>query len=60
MGAYNAVNGTPACCNEYLLTEILRKKWGFEGHVVSDCGAIFDISENHKYAQTKPEPLHFQ
>ncbi|HHU84262.1 MAG TPA: glycoside hydrolase family 3 protein [Clostridiales bacterium] len=55
MGAYNAVNGTPACCNEYLLTEILRKKWGFEGHVVSDCGAIFDISENHKYAPNKTE-----
>ena len=49
MGAYNAVYGVPCCCNKYLLTDILRKEWGFDGHVVSDCGAICDINENHKY-----------
>ena len=53
MGAYNAVNGVPACCNSRLLKDILRDEWGFEGHVVSDCGAIEDISENHKYAPDK-------
>lgn len=53
MGAYNAVNGVPACCSSYLLKDILRDEWGFEGHVVSDCGAIEDISENHKYAPDK-------
>lgn len=51
MGAYNAVDGVPCCCNEYLLKDILRKGWGFDGHVVSDCGAIHDISECHHYAE---------
>lgn len=50
MGAYNAVNGTPCCCNGRLLYDILRSEWGFTGHVVSDCGAIRDIYEHHKYA----------
>ncbi|MCQ2462126.1 MAG: glycoside hydrolase family 3 C-terminal domain-containing protein [Clostridia bacterium] len=49
MGAYNAVNGVPCCCNSRLLNDILRNEWGFAGHVVSDCGAIWDIFENHKY-----------
>ena len=48
MGAYNAVYGEPACSSPLLLTDILRKEWGFTGHVVSDCGAIHDIFENHK------------
>ncbi len=47
MGAYNGVNGVPCCANSYLLEEILRKEWGFEGHVVSDCGAIADIHQFH-------------
>lgn len=51
MGAYNAVNGVPSCCNSYLLNDILRKKWGFGGHVVSDCGAIHDISFCHHYTE---------
>ncbi len=55
MGAYNAVNGVPSCCNSYLLQTILREEWGFTGHVVSDCGAIADISEHHKYAEDYPE-----
>ena len=50
MGAYNAVNGVPSCCSERLLNDILRNEWGFEGHVVSDCGAIQDIAEKHRYA----------
>lgn len=51
MGAYNAVNGVPCCCNEYLLNDVLRKDWGFKGHVVSDCGAIHDISKHHHYTE---------
>lgn len=43
MCAYNRVNGDPACGNEMLLKDILRGKWGFDGHVVSDCGAIDDF-----------------
>jgi len=53
MGAYNAVNGVPSCCSEYLLKDILRNEWGFEGHVVSDCGAINDIFANHGYVSDK-------
>ncbi len=43
MGAYNSVYGKPACANPLLLTDLLRQQWGFDGHVVSDCGAIYDI-----------------
>ena len=40
MGSYNRVNGTYACENNHLLTEILRDEWGFEGYVVTDWGAL--------------------
>ena len=49
MGAYNAVYGVPCNASEFLLNHTLREEWGFEGHVVSDCGAITDIHKNHKY-----------
>jgi beta-glucosidase len=55
MGAYNRVNGVPACANSFLLDTILRKKWGFTGYVVSDCGAISDIFRAHKYASSQSE-----
>ncbi|BAX78487.1 glycoside hydrolase family 3 C-terminal domain-containing protein [Labilibaculum antarcticum] len=48
MGAYNRVLGEPACGSNLLLQEILRDKWGFKGHVVSDCGAIEDFHLHHK------------
>jgi beta-glucosidase len=52
MCAYNAVNGEPACANGMLLEEHLRKDWGFQGYVVSDCGAAADIfiSAGHRFA----------
>ena len=52
MGAYNRVNGEPACANSTLLEKILREEWGFEGYVVSDCGAIYDIYFHHKVVET--------
>jgi beta-glucosidase len=55
MGAYNSVYGEPACANPLLLTELLRNHWGFAGHVVSDCGAIYDIFANHKFAASSEE-----
>ena len=55
MGAYNRVNGEPCCASEFLLNEILRKKWEFKGHVVSDCGAIKDIFQDHKVVETGAE-----
>ena len=54
MGAYNADYGKPACANSFLLTELLRQKWGFDGYVVSDCGAINDIRTLDKSARTPP------
>ncbi len=47
MGAYNRTNGEPCCGSKTLLTDILRKEWGFEGHVVSDCWAIKDFHGGH-------------
>jgi beta-glucosidase len=52
MGAYNSVFGKPACASDLLLTDLLRKQWGFNGYIVSDCGAIEDIYANHKYVPT--------
>lgn len=47
MGAYNRTNGEPCCGSETLLVDILRKEWGFTGHVVSDCWAVRDFHEHH-------------
>jgi len=55
MGAYNRVNGEPACGSKTLLKDILRKDWKFEGHVVSDCWAVIDFHENHKVTETIEE-----
>ncbi len=50
MCAYNAVDGEPACANTMLLQDRLRKDWGFNGYVTSDCGAVTDIAEGHRYS----------
>lgn len=52
MGAYNRVNGEPACGSRTLLKDILRDTWKFEGHVVSDCWAINDFHMNHHVTET--------
>ncbi|MEN8907448.1 MAG: glycoside hydrolase family 3 C-terminal domain-containing protein [Clostridiales bacterium] len=57
MGAYNRTNNEPCCGSKTLLTDILRKKWGFKGHVVSDCWAIKDFHENHLITKTAPESV---
>ncbi|MCR8559529.1 glycoside hydrolase family 3 C-terminal domain-containing protein [Mucilaginibacter sp. BJC16-A38] len=48
MSAYNRINGMPNSINKTLLTDILRKEWGFKGHVVTDCGALDDVFLTHK------------
>ncbi|MDR3740387.1 MAG: glycoside hydrolase family 3 C-terminal domain-containing protein [Terracidiphilus sp.] len=53
MCAYNAINGEPACANQYLLQDQLRGKWGFQGYVVSDCDAVRDVAANHRYEPTQ-------
>jgi beta-glucosidase len=50
MCAYNRINGQPACASDLLLKEHLRGAWQFSGYVVSDCDAVKDIADNHKYA----------
>lgn len=55
MGAYNRVNGEACCASPTLLQKILREEWGFEGYVVSDCGAIYDIFENHGLVDSAAE-----
>jgi beta-glucosidase len=57
MGAYNAIFGVPACADSLLLNDILRKQWGFDGYIVSDCGAIHNIwgAQEHHYVSTPEE-----
>ena len=57
MGAYNRTNGEPCCGSRTLLQEILRKEWGFEGFVVSDCWAIKDFHESHHVTATAEESV---
>ena len=52
MGAYNRVNGEPACGSKVLLKDILRDEWGFQGHVVSDCWALLDFHLHHMVTAT--------
>jgi beta-glucosidase len=55
MCAYNAIDGLSACANTMLLQEHLREAWGFKGFVVSDCGAVVDVTQGHHNA---PDILH--
>jgi beta-glucosidase len=55
MGAYNRTNGEACCASPTLLEKILREEWGFDGYVVSDCAAIYDIYAHHKIVDTPEE-----
>jgi beta-glucosidase len=55
MGAYNSVLGVPCCASALLMDDLLRKQWGFDGYIVSDCDAIGDIWRSHRYAKTAEE-----
>ncbi len=57
MAAHNEVSGVPAHMNKHLLTDILRKEWGFEGFVVSDWMDIERIHTRHYVAQTPKEAV---
>jgi beta-glucosidase len=49
MCAYNAIYGLPACASPLLLQDILRQAWKFNGFVTSDCGAVSDFTDGHKF-----------
>lgn len=53
MGAYNRVNGEPACASEKLMRKL--REWGFDGYFVSDCWAIRDFHTTHKITDTAPQ-----
>ncbi len=55
MGAYNRTLDEPCCASQLLLRDILRGEWGFQGHVVSDCGALGDFHNNHKVTRDAAE-----
>jgi beta-glucosidase len=55
MGAYNRFRGEPCCASPTLLQHILRERWGFDGYVVSDCGAIYNIWKHHQVVANAAE-----
>ncbi|MCX7933659.1 MAG: glycoside hydrolase family 3 C-terminal domain-containing protein [Planctomycetota bacterium] len=55
MAAYNRTNGEVCCGSPTLLQKILRDEWGFDGYVVSDCGAINDFHSHHRVTQNAAE-----
>ncbi|MFH1197810.1 MAG: glycoside hydrolase family 3 C-terminal domain-containing protein [bacterium] len=55
MGAYNELNHVPCNANTFIMTDLLRRKWGFEGYVVSDCGAVNDMVFGHHFFETIAE-----
>ena len=57
MAAYTAINGVPSSANKWLLTDVLRKQWGFQGYAVSDCGAVSNVTSEHHYVATPEEAL---
>lgn len=57
MASYTSINGIPSVSNPFLLREVLRKRWGFQGFVVSDCGAISNQVDQHKYVKTPEEAI---
>lgn len=57
MAAYSEIDGIPCVDNKWLLTDVLRKEWGFRGFVLSDLGAIRMSMENHQVASGIPDAL---
>ncbi len=57
MSAYNSVNGIPSSADHFLLTTLLRNRWGFRGYVTSDCDAVNNIFNTHHYVSTLPQAV---
>lgn len=57
MCSYNSVNGVPSCANDWLLKDVARGEWGFDGYVTSDCGAEDDVFNHHHFTSTPEESV---
>ncbi|MGA2141176.1 MAG: glycoside hydrolase family 3 C-terminal domain-containing protein [Brevinematales bacterium] len=57
MGAYNRLLGEPCCASELLIQKILRGEWNFQGHFVSDCGALDDFHKTHGFTENVLESV---
>jgi len=57
MCSYNAVNGIPSCANDWLLTQVARGEWQFDGYITSDCDADSDVYNSHHYTATPEEAV---
>ncbi len=55
MAAYNAINGVPSAANPWLLTDVLRNQWGFDGAVVSDSNAVMQVMSGHQFVKSTDE-----
>lgn len=55
MTAYNEIDGVPCTSSEYLLQLVLRQQWGFDGFVITDCGAINMLAYGHDVAEDGEE-----
>lgn len=53
MAAYNSIYNVPCAADSWLLTDLLRTTWGFQGHIVSDCGAVSNVYKTHHYAPSR-------
>ena len=54
---YNAVNGVPSCANDWLLKDVARESWDFDGYITSDCDADYDVWGSHHYTKTPEEAV---
>jgi len=57
MCSYNSINGVPSCANTWLLTEVARDAWGFDGYITSDCDADANVLNPHHYTATAEEAV---
>jgi len=57
MAAYSEIDGVPCVDNKWLLTDVLRREWGFKGFVLSDLGAIRMSLQNHAVAANSSDAL---
>ena len=57
MCSYNSINGIPSCANKWLLKDVLRDEWGFDGYVSSDSGAVQDILDPHHFTSNWTETV---